>query len=182
MLIHEHKQSWANDFNQISNVINEALLGLQILIEHVGSTAVPGLAVKSIIDIDVVFDPIVKFDEIKIRLEKIGYRYNGNQGITDREVFKRDSTIMPHKVLDKIGHHLYVCPAHSKELQKHLLFRNYLLANKKAREEYQSLKYELAKEAGDDRKLYAQLKETKATKIIHIIIEMASKNPAINNV
>ncbi len=182
MLLQEHKQSWVEDFNNLRGVIHEALEGLQISIEHVGSTAVPGLAAKPIIDIDIALDPAVKFDEIKIRLEKIGYRYNGNQGITDREVFKRNSTIMPHKVLDKIGHHLYVCPAHSEELQKHLLFRNYLLANKKAREEYQSLKYELAKEAGDDRKLYAQLKETKATKIIHIIIEMASKNPAINNV
>jgi GrpB-like predicted nucleotidyltransferase (UPF0157 family) len=176
MLIQEYKQSWANDFNQISNVINEALLGLQISIEHVGSTAVPDLAAKPIIDIDVVFDPAVKFDEIKIRLEKIGYWHNENQGIPEREVFKRAKANHLHEVLDIIGHHLYLCPADSEEFKKHILFRDYLIANEESKLEYESLKYKLAKEATNDKKVYAQLKEKKASEFINAIIKLASKH------
>jgi GrpB-like predicted nucleotidyltransferase (UPF0157 family) len=173
MLLEEYKESWIEDFNQIREVINKELLNLKVSIEHIGSTSVPGLAAKPIIDIDVVFAEHAEFEEIKKRLEKIGYHHNGNQGITDREVFKRNIAAARHIVLDFINHHLYVCPINSKELQKHILFRDYLVSNEEARAEYQHLKYQIAEEANQERKKYAQLKEMKAEKFIDIIISKA---------
>ncbi len=178
MLLQEYNAGWIEDFNEIKKILTKALLHLKVSIEHIGSTSVPSLASKPIIDIDVVFDkPTTVFDEIKMRLEKIGYYHNGNQGVPGREVFKRNKAAGEHEVLDFIVHHLYVCPADSEELQKHILFRDYLIANEEASVQYQKLKYEIAKEANQDRKKYAQLKEAKARKFVTTIIAKAKKIP-----
>lgn len=176
MLIQEYQKSWVEDFNDISKVIQEALIGLKVSIEHIGSTAIPNLAAKPIIDIDVVYDKKTDFDSIKRRLELIGYNHNGNQGIPNRDVFKRHKKSDKYAVLDAIVHHLYVCPTLSEELQKHILFRDYLIAHEKARIQYQNLKFAIAEEAHQDRKKYAELKEVKARKFIMGIIEKAKRD------
>lgn len=171
MLIQEYKETWAEDFKAIKGVINDAFTNLNISIEHIGSTAVPKLAAKPIIDI--VYGNDVPFETIKSGLEKIGYYHNGNQGMANREVFKRKNEWSKHQILDTITHHLYVCPVDSEELQRHITFRNYLIDNEAARTEYQKLKYEIAEAANQDKKQYAALKEVKARAFINYIIEKA---------
>jgi GrpB-like predicted nucleotidyltransferase (UPF0157 family) len=173
MLIQEYKESWGDDFNEIKQILTEALINLKISIEHVGSTSVPKLAAKPIIDIDIVYDTPVAFEDIKKRLEKIGYFNNGNQGIPHREVFKRAKTGVEKGVLEGIVHHLYVCPTDSEEFQNHILFRDYLRENNTARVQYQNLKYAIADEANHDKKKYAELKEVKASPFINGVIEHA---------
>ncbi len=77
------------------------LNGLGYTIEHVGSTSVPNLDAKPIIDIDIVFTESKTLPMIKAALEAIGYYHNGNQGIEDREVFKRNGKLN-HSSLDTI--------------------------------------------------------------------------------
>lgn len=158
MLIQPYSPDWNTHFESIEAVLNNALLGVDFTIEHVGSTAVPGLAAKPIIDIDIVFNNPSIFPLIKQALESIGYFHNGNQGIEDREVFKRLGT-KQHEVLDAIRHHLYVCSADSPALKRHLITRDYLRNNEWAKAEYQQMKYALAEKAGQDQKAYAVLKE-----------------------
>ena len=143
MLIHPYSPDWNTHFESIKNVLDKCLQGLDYTIEHVGSTAVPGLAAKPIIDIDIVFNDLSTFPLIKQALELIGYFHNGNQGIDDREVFKRVGT-KQHEVLDTIKHHLYVCSANSPALIRHLITRDYLRNNEWAKAEYQQLKYVIA--------------------------------------
>lgn len=176
MLITKYNEEWVDQFNELKKLLNKALVPLAISIEHIGSTSIPHLAAKPIIDIDIVIGNNTAFDEVKRRLEKIGYYHNGNQGIADREVFKRGNTAAMHEVLDFIIHHLYVCPANSEELQKHILFRDYLIANEEARVQYQQLKYEIAATANGDRKKYAALKEAKAAHFINGIIEKTKRD------
>lgn len=180
MLIQAYNKSWISNFNAIKKVLNEALTNLNISIEHVGSTSIPKLAAKPIIDIDIVFDAPTEFDDIKKRLEKIGYYHNGNQGIPNREVFKRHKMFVVKGVLDALVHHLYVCPIDSEEFQRHILFRDYLMKNEEARTQYQNLKYELAKEAHQDRKKYAELKEIRAGNFVNMIIAKAKKDKIMN--
>ncbi len=180
MLIQEYKRSWIQDFNAISKVLNESLIHLKVAIEHVGSTAIPELAAKPIIDIDIVFGKQVAFEDIQRILEKIGYYHNGNQGIPNREVFKRGKTAAHHGILDAIEHHLYVCPGDSVELENHILLRDYLIAHEEARMQYQHLKFELAAEANQDRKKYAQLKEVRARHFINTIVEKAKNAYSIS--
>ena len=71
----------------------------------------PQLASKPIIDIDLVYFDWNDFEKIKAHLESIDYYHNGNQGIVDREVFKRINN--NHPIVDTIAHHSYVCPSNS---------------------------------------------------------------------
>lgn len=174
MLLQEYSNKWSFDFETIKAILADVLLNIAVTIEHVGSTAVPGLAAKPIIDIDIVFVNRNDFENIKDRLAQIGYYHNGDQGIADREVFKRLTIVGTNNELDKIDHHLYACPADSEELKRHLLFRDYLRLHTEARNEYQLLKQQLADEADQNRKHYAQLKEEKARGFIEGILGKAA--------
>lgn len=172
MLIKPYNPEWASHFEVIKKELMTHFADIEVEIQHIGGTSVSGLASKPIIDIDIVYYNVNEFGKIKKTLESAGYYHNGNQGINGREVFKRNKANY-NKVLDEIAHHLYVCRFDSEELQKHLLFRDYLRKNENARVTYQKLKQEIAVEANNDKKTYANLKEIKAKPFITSVIEQA---------
>ena len=81
-----HKQ-WKDNFEKIKSEIVNAIGDLIIGVEHVGSTSVEGMSAKPCIDIDVIIKDYSVFDTIVSKLEMIGYIYEGNLGIEDREAF-----------------------------------------------------------------------------------------------
>lgn len=171
MLISKYNPVWKQQFEDIKERLSSQLHVFTINIEHVGSTAVPKLDAKPIIDIDVIYFNELEFENIKRGLELLGYYHNGNQGIEGRAVFKRKG-IDHDGILDKITHHLYLCKCDCYELKRHLLFRNYLRKSDVARDFYQDLKYELAAEAKQDKKEYADIKQLKANAFINYLIEL----------
>lgn len=175
MLIQPYQADWAADFLQISNLLILTLDGIDCVVEHIGSTSVPGLAAKPIIDIDLVLPASADLAEVVRRLASLGYTQVGDQGIPQREVFKRLDPMSAHPVLDRINHHLYVCPSGSPELRRHLAFRDYLRTHEWAREEYASLKQEIALAARQDRKTYAALKEERARDFVEGILSLAGR-------
>jgi GrpB-like predicted nucleotidyltransferase (UPF0157 family) len=177
MILEKYSSNWITDFTAIKREIENALNGLSYTIEHVGSTAVPNLDSKPIIDIDIIYSTQLCFEKIKLGLEKTGYYHNGNQGIEDREVFKRTGKLT-NEILDTIKHHLYVCPINSKALERHILSRNFLRKNDWARIKYQQMKYEVAEKANQDRKVYAALKEIHVNEFIDAIIEEEKEKTA----
>lgn len=172
MLISEYNRDWTKDFEKIEQKLAGQLTGLFVAIEHVGSTSVLGLAAKSIIDVDVVYSETSAYEKIKNKLESLDYYHNGNQGINGREVFKRNAKIHD-VVLDEIAHHLYVCKQDCPELQKHILFREYLKKHERARIFYAKLKYEIAEEAKQDKKRYAEIKELKLSSFINYCVDLS---------
>ena len=170
MILEKYSSGWVKDFEYVKYEIEIALEGLTYNIEHVGSTSVPNLDSKPIIDIDIIYTDLADFMKIKYRLEKTGYYHNGNQGIEDREVFKRKRNGI-NEILNIVKHHLYVCPSHSKALERHILSRNFLRKHDWARLKYQQMKYELAEKANQDRKLYAALKELNVNDFIDLIVK-----------
>ncbi|WP_291725664.1 GrpB family protein [Bernardetia sp.] len=173
MLIQKYNPNWIFDFEKIKQKL-ETVLPKNTKVEHIGSTAVPNLAAKDIIDIDIVYfdEADTTFQKVKEDLVKRGYYHNGNQGIEDREVFKREKE-NADEILDKISHHLYVCPSDSEELKRHLLFRNFLRENEKARQEYESIKFDIALRTNQMKKEYAELKEKEAKDFIEKTIQKA---------
>jgi GrpB-like predicted nucleotidyltransferase (UPF0157 family) len=165
VLIQAYQSKWKDDFEAIKNVLIKANEGMKLQIEYIGSTAIPGMPAKSIIDIDLIYFSIRDFTSALETLETIGYYHNGDQGIEGREVFKRNEG-ENHPLLDTIKHHLYVCHHQSRELKRHLLFRDYLRNNKDARAKYAKLKHVLAKKAFQDKNIYALLKEQNANDFI----------------
>ncbi|MEM1357448.1 MAG: GrpB family protein [Bacteroidota bacterium] len=174
LILTHYQSSWAADFNAIESALFPALLGENTYLEHVGSTAVPGMMAKPIIDIDLVFQYPAEFGEIKKALHSLGYRHRGDQGIPSREVFKRTPG-QAHPILDCIHHHLYVCQADSRELHRHLLFRDHLRQNPEARHTYIQLKCQLALQAEGLRRKYAALKEQKARNFIEECLAKATE-------
>jgi GrpB-like predicted nucleotidyltransferase (UPF0157 family) len=170
MLLENYNPSWPEDFRKIKETILANISISNLKIEHIGSTSVENLASKPIIDIDIVYEEGSNFKIIKAGLENLGYYHNGNQGVTGREVFKRTKQTIDHFLLDTIPHHLYVCHITNDEYNRHVIFRNFLRSNEKARMEYERLKRAIAVEAMQERKKYAQLKEEKAKTFIEKII------------
>lgn len=158
MVIVEYREDWRKEFDSIMRVLQNSLSRI-LRIEHIGSTSIPGMMAKPIIDIDIEIANMDSFEITKKQLEKIGYMHVGNQDIEDREVFKRNGTLN-HPILDSIEHHLYVCPSNSKELGKHILFRNYLLNHKEYVHRYNEIKNHILKQYGENnRKKYVEVKE-----------------------
>ena len=142
--VRPYQAEWAQNFQRIAAEIREALGELALRIEHVGSTAVPGLSAKPIIDLDVVIRDEASFPAAAARLRAAGYEHEGDLGIAGREAFRYEGK--PH--LQK--HHLYVCPQDSPELKRHLAFRDYLRSHPEAVREYSRLKEEGAALYPDD--------------------------------
>ena len=130
---------WPQDFAAIRRELSEALGPLAVAIEHVGSTAVPGLSAKPIIDIDVVMESYALFPQVVEALAKIGYLHEGNLGIPEREAFCYEGKEHLRK------HHLYVCPASSRELYRHLAFRDHLRTHPDGVKRYSEAKEEAAR-------------------------------------
>ncbi len=170
LLIQKYNPVWIKNFLKIKQELEIALAGIPYQIEHVGSTSVPDLDAKLIIDVDIIYKGNLSFEKIKAALLNIGYYHNGDQGIPKREVFKREG-IIKNPILDSITHHLYVCLQGSQGLERHLLSRDYLRKHQWAREKYQQMKYEIADKVNQDKKAYAELKELTINNFIDEIIE-----------
>lgn len=123
---------------------------LAVSIEHVGSTAVPGMAAKPVIDMVVVISSDDDLEEAIRRLELIGYRAEGELGVPGRETFRWPE--------GEQRHHLYVSPATSEELRAQVRFRDRLRADRQLAREYEALKLELAAVYRDNRAAYTDAK------------------------
>ena len=139
-----YDKAWNTAFKEIKREIEEAIGDLIITIEHVGSTSVEGLSAKPCIDLDVVIADYSVFDEIVEKLGAIGYIHEGDLGIQNREAFKYSGN--PHL----LTHHLYVCPVYSRELHRHLTFRDFLRSNPDAVAKYSLEKEQAARLYPDD--------------------------------
>ncbi len=147
-----YDEAWKKDFEEIKAELMAVLDGLVLSVEHVGSTSVPGLAAKPIIDIDVIIEDTDCFEKVKTALETIGYQHEGDLGIPGREAFKYHGKEHLRK------HHLYVCAKDSDELKRHLSFRDYLRTHPEAVKEYGRIKEEGARLYPNDIDSYIEYK------------------------
>ncbi len=152
VIVLPYDPKWKNDFDEIKQELVNAIGDLIVGIEHVGSTSVEGLSAKPIIDIDVVISDYSVFDSIVSKLSTIGYIHKGDLGIKDREVFKYSDKSHLRK------HHLYVCPQNSKELLRHITFRDFLRNNPEAVKKYSKVKENAAKLFPDNMDKYIEYK------------------------
>jgi GrpB-like predicted nucleotidyltransferase (UPF0157 family) len=130
--------AWPARFETLRAMLTPALGEVAVAIEHVGSTSVPGLAAKPVIDIDVIVASSADVPEAIARLGTLGYRHLGDLGITGREAFRRPPGLP--------AHNLYVCPQGIESLRNHLTVRDHLRSHPESRETYGALKMRLATE------------------------------------
>jgi GrpB-like predicted nucleotidyltransferase (UPF0157 family) len=137
-----YDHQWPAQFASIRDELGRALADIPVLaIEHVGSTSVPELAAKPIIDIDVV----VERDQVPKAIGAVtagGYRHLGDLGIADRHALGPPD--------DGIRRNVYVVVAGSLALRNHLAVRDALRRDEALRAEYGQLKRDLAARGGID--------------------------------
>jgi GrpB-like predicted nucleotidyltransferase (UPF0157 family) len=144
VILVEYDAKWAEAFAQEKKLLEGALGTLALDIQHVGSTAVPAMAAKPIIDIAIAVAEVPIPDKAVEAVVGIGYEHKGEHGVAGRHYFSR---------LDR---HVHVVAHNSTAWIELLLFRDFLLGNPEVVEEYVSLKRELARR--HDREAYTAAK------------------------
>lgn len=150
----DYDPAWPGRFNLVASRVWPAVEGSALRIDHVGSTAVPGLAAKPIIDMDVVVASEGDVRPVIEALRSIGYRWRGDLGVTGREAFTRvheDDPPLPE-------HHLYLVVEGNRAHLDHWLLRDLLRDDADARARYGTLKRRNAKHADRDMDVYVAAK------------------------
>lgn len=150
VIVLDYNPGWPALFQSLRDRIAGALGDIAATIEHVGSTAVPDLAAKPVIDIDVLLSSETMLAAAIDRLATLGYIHQGNLGIPEREAFFAPVNDPPH--------HLYVCPPGSAQFRRHIAFRDFLRAHPIDAKRYGDLKIALAQRFREDRSAYSSAK------------------------
>jgi GrpB-like predicted nucleotidyltransferase (UPF0157 family) len=137
IVIEDHDPAWADRFAAASSLLNEVLGGLIINVEHVGSTSVPGLAAKPIIDIDLLIEDTTEESRYIPALERLGYR------LVLREPWWHGHRMLVSPAEDV---NLHVWPQDAPEPVRHRLFRDWLRSHPEDRELYATTKRRLARD------------------------------------
>lgn len=140
-----HDENWHQIFADEEMRLLKAIGEFVIAVEHIGSTSICGIAAKPILDIAVAISDKANGEKCVVPLENAGYEYRGENGIDGRFYFVKGA---PRT------HHLHMLLANSRELHNHLAFRDFLLQNLFAAEEYDRLKTYLAQKYRNDREAY----------------------------
>lgn len=139
----EYDNEWLSKFKEEAEKI-EQILGDNLLQSfHIGSTSVPGLKAKPIIDIMPVVRDIDKVDDCRNEFEKLGYEYMGEYGIPGRRFMRKGK--------DERSHHIHVFQYdNTDDITRHLAFREYLSHHKEVCHAYGEIKSMLAKKYPND--------------------------------
>ena len=154
-LVQQYSPEWPAWFLRIRGVLRQALGNTFLSIQHVGSTAIPGMVAKPIIDIDIVIET-ENFGEVRRRLAGLGYTHEGDKGVAGRESFDLKDEALSRTLP---VHHLYVCPKNSPALREHLAFRDFLRRDRDYHQRLCNLKLALVEKHGGNRQAYMDGKE-----------------------
>ena len=171
-LVEEYNPLWTSWFEQLKTRLEGALDSVPHSIEHVGSTAVPSMTAKPIIDITILIEA-GGFPAVRERLAEIGYDHVGDQEIPGREVFK-----MPDEALKASlpAHHLYVCENWARPLIEFLAYRDFMRRHPEWRQKLNALKRSLCEQYDNDRQSYMDGKSDMVREIINLALREAASN------
>jgi GrpB-like predicted nucleotidyltransferase (UPF0157 family) len=143
-----HDPAWQRNFEVEADHIARALEELVVVLYHIGSTAIPGILAKPIIDILLEVDDIFRLDDKRSAMEQLGYEGMGEFGIPGRRYFRKENAagIRTHQV--------HAFQAGSPEIERHLAFRDYMIAHPVEAQSYSVLKRRLAQEHPEDIEAY----------------------------
>lgn len=143
----EPTNEWREEFEKqrevLKNIFKEDLVDIQ----HVGSTAIPGLKAKPIVDIAVAVNDLEDVLKYVDELAKEGYEFRGNAGVEGRYFFAKGDP-------ENRTHYLHTEPIDSSNWETHIFFRDYLIEHPELIKEYEDLKVELAEKYPEERSKY----------------------------
>lgn len=149
--VKSHQGAWKEKYKKEKKKLKKVFKDIFKDIYHIGSTAVPNIKAKPIIDIMVVVNDIGKVDQYNDKMTNLGYIPKGEFGIKNRRFF--------YKGKDKRTHHVHVFQKGDQEIEKHLNFRDYLIDHPQKACKYSRLKEKLAQKYSDDIDSYCEGKD-----------------------
>jgi len=154
----DYDPQWAVTFGELKLVLEARVGELAQSIEHVGSTSIPGLAAKPVIDLDIITESSAMLPDVISTLAELGYTHVGDLDVPGREAFRREGENVPDDNTGKRWprHNLYVCPQDGPGLVEHLDFRDYLRAHPEEISVYAALKRQLAERFPEDLDAYTE--------------------------
>ena len=167
----EYDAAWPLKFEKQKSALMKAIGNKVVAIEHIGSTAVPGLGAKPIIDVMVGLRQLSDAEDCIEPLRRIGYEYvpELEAEIPERRYFHKGPSNVPKKHC-----HLHMVEIHGEFWNAQVLFRDYLRTHSDSAQEYFKLKKDLAAKYRLNRKAYT---EAKTSFIKSTITKAKCKNP-----
>ena len=131
-----YNECWKAMYEQEVNLLQTIFSSNGIRFEHFGSTSIPGMKAKPVIDMMCIVKDIAKVDSYNKQLEELGYEAGGEWGIEGRRLFRKGG--------EQRTHHLHVYEDGNPHIDRHLVFRDYLLAHPEEAAAYSLYKEGLA--------------------------------------
>lgn len=156
-------KEWQEAFKFESNRLQRGLDAPELKSHHIGSTSIPSILAKPILDILIEAPSVEIVDQCQLQLENLGYEYKGEYGIPGRRycVLYNDKKTIGYV-------HIHAFATGNPEIEKHLLFRDYLIEVPERASDYQALKLGLLQQEGMTRSTYT---ESKSNLIMELLDE-----------
>lgn len=149
IVLADHDPAWAAVYSREAADVVAALGDVLIAMHHIGSTSIPGICAKPVIDMLAVVTDVSRLDAMPGALVGLGYEAKGEFGIRGRRYFRKDSDAGART------HQLHAFAEGSTEITRHLDFRDYLRVNRDAALGYEALKRDLAAKVGGNMEAYS---------------------------
>ncbi len=149
VILYEYRVDYPKKYNEEVSLLENVLPNLKCRFHHIGSTAIPNILSKPIIDIAVEIDRFPLQPHEIAALENLGYRYWNSNSVENHQFFLKN---LPRT------HHLHVYPFGAEKLARELRFRDRLLQDENLKSQYEDLKKNLAKAYRLERDKYTDMK------------------------
>lgn len=163
VIIEEYNPNWKIKYNKVKDKILEKIGEFVIAMEHIGSTAIPGLSSKPIIDILIGLRSLDDAEKCIPKLIELEFEYikEHEKIFPDRRFYRK-----PAKGLGKREFHIHMVEINSCFWKRQILFRDYLIKHPEELEEYEKLKRNLALKFKENRQAYSDGKDEFVQKIL----------------
>ena len=150
VVITPYDTAWPEMFAELGARLRGALGDIALRIDHIGSTSIPRLAAKPVIDVQISVSSLEPLDTYRVPLEKLGFVFRANNPDKSKRYFREPP--------GERRTHIHVRRLGSFQQQFPLLFRDYMRTHDEDAKRYAELKYRLAKQFGEDRHGYVDAK------------------------
>lgn len=151
VIVTDYNPQWPDIFEVEANRLREVFGEELIAVHHIGSTSVPGLKAKPIIDIMPVVRDIKVVDEFNDKMMRLAYEPMGEYGIPGRRYFRKGEEVRTHQI--------HIFQINSRDIERHLAFRDFLRQHAYEARKYGELKVKLADRFPNDIEAYMDGKD-----------------------
>jgi len=138
----DYRDSWKTDFDIEKKLLEHALSACDVTVHHIGSTSVPNLAAKPIIDILLEVSSLDILDTLNSNMRELSYLPKGEYGIAGRRYYQKGGAMRTHQV------HAFL--RGSQDVIRHLAYRDYLIEHPNIASKYEEIKRKGAEASNND--------------------------------